>query len=325
MILKRIVFLAIAAAWIINDLNAQDPHFSQFYANPVYLNPAMVGTADGNRIVLNHRQQWAKPISYTTSAVSIDGSLNSIKSGWGVQVLNDNQINGKLVQTRISAVAAHRVEISKDKYLGMGLNIGVYRKRVDWSDLTFEDQLDPKYGLVNPTNERFGKDNIANATASVGLVYISETIIAGIAANHLNRPREQFTVTSNERLSIKYTAHIGGIFDIDIPGQNQFFSPNIIMEKQGPFTYFNFGMYYGIEAVSVGIYYRSNDAIIGLLGLNYGDFKIGYSYDYTISKVAAGNNNSHELSIAYLFEFSKIHNRKGRYKGKCPKFYKYLL
>ena len=318
------LFVIYVITFIINS-KAQDPHFSQFYANPVYLNPAFVGTADGNRIVLNHRQQWCKPIQYITTAISIDGKFNSIKSGWGLQVLNDNQANGILSQTKISALLAHRIQLSKNKYLGMGLNIGAYQKRFDWTNLIFEDQIDDRHGPINPTNERFGRSKIINADVSVGVLYFSKNLFGGVVANHVNRPAEQFTITSQSKLAIKYTAHFGAIIDMGNPGEKQFISPNVILEKQGSYNYLNLGMYYGVESISFGLYYRINEAIVGLFGLNYNGFKLGYSYDVNISQVACGNNNSHEISLAYLFEFPKSYNKKGRYKGQCPKFYKYLL
>jgi len=305
------------------QLKAQDPHFSQFYANPMYLNPGLAGTADGNRAVINHRQQWSKPISYITSSLSVDGKLNSANTGWGVQVIQDNQANGLLKQTYFHAILAHRVEISKNKFLGMGLKIGAYQKRLDWSGLTFEDQLDERYGVVNPTNERFGKDQIINGDVSAGFIYYTKNVFAGISANHLNRPSEEFTIDSKSRLPIKYTIHMGGILPIYHPGKEQFISPNIIYERQGKFDYINAGLYYGNETFSIGGWYRINDAIIGSLGMNINNFKFGYTYDVTVSKIATSKNNSHEISLAYLFELPKSYN-KGRYKGKCPKFYKYL-
>ena len=323
--MKKQFLLCFIFTLIIHISYGQDPQFSQFYANPLYLNPAFAGTADGNRVVVNHRQQWTKPNSYVTSAFSLDGKFNTSQSGWGLQIIQDNQVSGTLKQMSINSVLAHRIKLTRTKFLGLGLKFGAYQKRVDWSKLTFEDQLDERHGVVNATNERFGKDNIINGDVSAGVLYFSKNLFAGVAANHMNRPDEDFTISSDNKLPIKYTAHLGAILPFNVPGKEQFMSPNIIIEKQGSFHYINLGLYFGTEIVTLGGYYRINDAIIGIFGLNYNEFKFGYSYDVRVSNLSAGSNNAHELSIAYLFEFPKTYNKKGRYKGKCPKFYKYLI
>ena len=316
------IFLCFLNATLVH---AQDPTFSQFYANPIYLNPTLAGTADGNRVVVNHRQQWRKPISYITSAISIDGSFNTTKTGWGFQLINDNKASGQLIESSFTTSLAHRIEMSKGKYIGLGIKIGAYQKRIDWSNLVFEDQIDKRNGPVNSTNERFGKNKVVNAEAAAGVLYLSETIIAGIAVHHLNRPLEEFSAGSSQRLDPKYTAHVGGFIDISTLYSEQFIYPNLIYERQGKFEYINIGMYYGVNNFTMGINYRLQDAIIGLLGFTHKDFKFGYSYDVTISRVGNGQNNSHEISLSYLFQLPKKFNKKGRYKGQCPKHYKYLL
>ncbi|MEY4865383.1 MAG: hypothetical protein RLZZ114_812, partial [Bacteroidota bacterium] len=57
MALKRLIVLVITGvsafqAW------AQDPHFSQFYANPIYLNPAFAGVAQCPTVHANYRNQY---------------------------------------------------------------------------------------------------------------------------------------------------------------------------------------------------------------------------------------------------------------------------
>ena len=41
-----------------SEAQAQDPQFTQFYANPLYLNPAFAGTARCPRLVMAYRNQW---------------------------------------------------------------------------------------------------------------------------------------------------------------------------------------------------------------------------------------------------------------------------
>ena len=56
---------------------AQDPNFSQFFASPLTLNPALTGKFDGDfRVAGNYRNQWpAFNNAYTTSTLSLDFSI----------------------------------------------------------------------------------------------------------------------------------------------------------------------------------------------------------------------------------------------------------
>ncbi len=56
--MKRLVIVLALFTVGMGDLFAQDPEFTQFYANPLYLNPAFAGTARCPRICLNYRNQW---------------------------------------------------------------------------------------------------------------------------------------------------------------------------------------------------------------------------------------------------------------------------
>src|SRR5262245_8045525 len=74
----------------VHDVKAQDPHFTQFYANPLYLNPAFAGSAHCPRINLNYRNQWpALQGQFITASVSYDQQIPSISSGIGLLALSD--------------------------------------------------------------------------------------------------------------------------------------------------------------------------------------------------------------------------------------------
>ena len=63
-------------------LLAQDPGYSQFFANPLHLNPALAGTSELSRTVINYRNQWpAKGNSFTTYSLSYDQLLKKYKAG----------------------------------------------------------------------------------------------------------------------------------------------------------------------------------------------------------------------------------------------------
>ena len=308
------------------NVKAQDPQFSQFYANPLSLNPAMAGTAQKYRATIVHRQQWTRSIGFATSAFSLDGSMGGGNSGWGVQVIKDSEANGVLKTTSFSGSFAHRISLSEESQIGMGLKLGIYQKALDWQSLTFEDQLDERDGIVNGTDERFGRDNVSNGDIAVGVLFSSKKMFAGVNVNHVNRPKEDFFLDSKNRLAMRYTFHAGGFIQVnDFRRSEQVVSPNIIFERQGSFSYWNLGMYYSSEQWVAGVWYRVNDAVIASIGVNLGSFRVGYSYDITVSEFSTINGNSHELTATYLFELPSKYKVKNRYRGKCPSFQKHLF
>ncbi len=142
------LILAFLATLIHLNLSAQDPGFSQFYSNPMYLSPVFAGTAAPYRVVVNRLRQYVGDVGRNTSAISVDGQLKGDQSGWGSQVVNDAQYGGIFKSTSVNGSLAHRIALNKKSQLGMGLQLGVYEKRLNWDQLTFEDQYDPRNGLV---------------------------------------------------------------------------------------------------------------------------------------------------------------------------------
>ena len=75
-------------------LYGQDPGFSQFYSNPLYLNPAFTGTTELPRTTLNYRNQWPqKGATYTTYSLSFDRLSKKLNTGFGFLVLHDKELN----------------------------------------------------------------------------------------------------------------------------------------------------------------------------------------------------------------------------------------
>ena len=66
---------------------AQDPQFTQFYANPLYLNPAFTGTSTQSRAIMASRIEWPSiPGAFQTYSLSYDQFFPMMKSGFGVDI-----------------------------------------------------------------------------------------------------------------------------------------------------------------------------------------------------------------------------------------------
>jgi type IX secretion system PorP/SprF family membrane protein len=138
----------------------------------------------------------------------------------------------------------------------------------------------------------------------------------GFAAHHLTQPDEG--LISSSKLPMKLTVHGGATIPVGGKGSGTTISPNILYQQQQDFRQLNLGLYVTKGAVVGGLWYRNNDAFIVLIGMQKGMFKIGYSYDVTISKLSNASAGSHELSLGMQFTCKRP---KPKYRpGICPSF-----
>ncbi len=129
----------------------QDPQFTQFYANPLYLNPAFAGTARCPRVVLNYRNQWpALSGTFVTTSASYDQDVRGIMGGLGLLVTNDQAGKGTLTTTTASGIYSYTQAINRKFSIKVGFQATYFQKSLDWNKLTFGDMIDPQPGLHLP-------------------------------------------------------------------------------------------------------------------------------------------------------------------------------
>ena len=94
--IKNLLLGIIAVIALSVESQGQDPHFSQYYANPLYLNPAMAGTQVCPRLIFNYRNQWPSISgTYVTYNASYDQHIDAISGGLGVLVNVDRAGEGR--------------------------------------------------------------------------------------------------------------------------------------------------------------------------------------------------------------------------------------
>lgn len=300
---------------------AQDPEFTQFYANPLYLNPAFAGTARCPRLALNYRNQWpALTGTFVTYSASYDQYVEALGGGLGLLVLNDKAGEATLTTTNISGIYAYQLNVTREFSIKFGLQGTYVQKKVDWDKLTFGDMIDPRYGFIYESQELRPNTNKSFWDFSGGLLAYSNKFYGGVAVNHMTEPEEFYIKAApGSKLPMKITAHLGAV--IPIAGNRDgttYISPNFLYQKQRDFQQYNIGLYVAKAPLVGGLWYRGGDAFIALVGLQQGIFKFGYSYDVTVSKLYNASAGSHELSLGLQFP---CHPKKKRFRTiKCPSF-----
>ncbi len=329
---RVLILSAMLAGWGVTQ--AQDPQFSQFYANPLFLNPALAGSIECGRVILNYRNQWpALSNAYVSYNASYDQYIPGIRSGIGVFAMSDRQGDGALVRNSIAAFYSYKLKVSEAVLISFGVQGTYIQARLDQDKLIYGDQIDPTTGEIYKdtdeppvTNDNIG---VVDFSAGVAMTYYDQWFL-GVAVHHLTEPNMSFYNDPNNKLPMKFTVHGGVTINasqgmIGNDDEDDFvISPQILYMQQEKFNQLNFGLYLSKKPLVVGAWFRHNfsnpDAIVALIGLRFNNIRIGYSYDITVSQVGGSSGGAHEVSFAWDFCIYKQENRRRIRAIKSPSF-----
>jgi type IX secretion system PorP/SprF family membrane protein len=318
---------------------AQDVNFSQFYELPMLRNPALAGNFRGDiKTVGAFRSQWGSVTTpYKTMALGtemrfgVGASDNYITLG--TQVTNDVAGDSKLSRTQLMPVLAFHKSLNSDQdaYLSAGFIGGFVQQRYDASGLTFADQfVNGAYSPTNPTRQRLPSSNITYMDAGAGISYSNvlgygTRYYLGAALFHFNQPRVAFDNANDIRLNQKFVIN-GGLSaptgDRDrVILYGDYFTQGGHSQAQGGVMYRHSMVEedddYGMS-LSLGGFYRWNDAIVPVVKLDYYNFGFGLTYDVNMSKLtkASSARGGFELTVTYS-NFLNIRNSSSM-KVRCP-------
>ena len=305
------------------NLYAQDPIFTQFYSNPVYLNPAFAGSNKCPRIVSNFRNQWPGfSGDFITTSLTYDQYVDKIKGGLGIILMSD-QIAKTLKSNEASFVYSYHQHLSRKFTLNFGIQGTYISKSVDRSNLTFGDMIHPRRGFVLSTQDVINYAPVDIFDFSAGILGYTDKFYVGFATHHLTEPSFSYISTNNTSfLNRRYTAHAGTEISLNSKSlfseEEKSLSPSVLFIKQGDFQQLNFGLYYRKGNYVVGAWYREGDSFIVTLGMNTKLLRIGYSYDLTTSQLGVYSGGSHEISIALKLYCAP--KKKSLRAMSCPSF-----
>lgn len=332
---KLLVF--ICALLLTLMTKSQDPHFSQFFASPLTLNPAFTGKFSGSwRLAANHRDQWPSiPKAYVTTSASLDFPILKSKIpendvfGIGISGLTDASANNILKLNYGSLSMSYHKALDENGYstIGAGFQATYSSLSLDISKTTFESML-----TQNGFTDESKREVLANGRnqsyfdINAGLLYSGSTngennFYLGASMYHINRPKVGF-IDKNWYLTGRISIHGGGSFPLsDLLTVHT----SLIHQMQNKASETTVGAALAANlsrdaekpsAVYLGSWVRFNDAIVPYVGLEFGGLRIGVSYDFNISslKAATASRGGSEFSIIFI-------KRPADYKGiPCPKF-----
>jgi type IX secretion system PorP/SprF family membrane protein len=325
--LLMVAFMLHAGTW----LKAQNPQFSQFYASPLYLAPSFAGATDGSRIVMNYRNQWPSiPGAFVTYAFSMDHYFHNYNSGVGVLLFRDQAGSGRLATTQGGLVYSYNFKLDHRWTMRPGMQFLYAQRTVDFHRHVFGDQLSLD-GITNSTLTPQPLDKIGYFDASSSLLVYSRYTWAGFAVDNMMRPNqslvnEESRIPPQVSLFGGYRLTYGGFFAEQM---QESISVAFLYKNQAKFNQLDAGVYWSKDPISLGLLYRgipifnnqvhgifNNDALVLMGGLRTENIRIGYSYDFTISRMINSTGGSHEISLIYQFNQGAPTKKQG--KIPCP-------
>ena len=304
---------------------AQDVHFTQFYHNPLLLNPAQTGLACNWRAGLNYRNQWASVTTpYKTFAGYFDVPVYFNKKrnsslGLGLSVYNDPAGDGVLTTLEINPSIAFHLALGADnpkKYkLSIGVQPSLRNRKVDVSSLTFQAQYNSSLGEFEQVSNQ--EPSLTNTNFSVfdmnsGIQFSAAptdevNFWLGGSLFHMLQPNESFYSNASSTLPMRSMANAGARFIINPTWS---ILPNVLYMQQATAKELNFGADFDYTynptakepfTLFAGPYYRWNDAMQILLGGEYKGYRVGITYDFNTSSLSTASHakGGFELAIMY--------------------------
>jgi len=304
---------------MVSRVRAQvDPHFSQYYAYPLWLNPALTGIVDGDtRFTANVRDQWAGISNgYRTGAFSGD-FRTSDNIALGFNVIDQQAGTAGYNYFAGYGTFAYQIAISSSGYhkVNFGLQAGVINRSFDPSKLQLGDQYNPATGFdpTLPNFENFTTPSTTVFDASAGIFYYDGTptnnanVFLGGAVSHLAPAKDPLATGGlNSRIPLRITVHGG----VRIRASEMLdITPHLLYVNERQNMIRAAGMYFEFKmqeenSFILGGMYRLNDAAVANAGFHIKSMIIGLSYDYNTSGLQGATNRQggYELSISYVFK-----------------------
>ena len=315
----RSIFPVIVLSFIFGAAFAQQvPMYSQYMMNGFLINPSFAGRDGYTTVNLTVREQWVgmagSPSTYAASfqtrllknsfiSKSTSVKKNIVKPtkggkvGLGGYIFNDN--NGIMRRTGIQAAYAYHIPLGSTEgvpnSLSFGLALTAYQFAINTEGLIFN----PDDPLLN-TYDR----SVFIPDFNFGTSFTTSKYYVGFAMTNLFRGSLMVADTSGSSRN-----ELGNFFltgGVKIPlNPNWMLEPSAFIKASDMFlTSIQLDLttrVYFKDDYWAGISYRTNDAVIMLMGLRYDRYYFAYAFDFTLTDIRSQSLGTHEISLAVKF------------------------
>ncbi len=336
---RYLITIIVVLVFISTSQGQADPHFSQYYHTPLWLNPAKAGLVDGDmRVIANYRNQWSSvTVPFNTVSASYDTRIPKYfgKScsyfGAGVFLLNDQAGDSNFRSTTGQLALSYHQSLSKrgkSTYMSLGLMIGAGQKAFDQNQLFFDNQYNGDvFDTGLSSGENFDRTSLLYLDISAGLNFsIALGDVSGVSFGlgmyHLNQPNVSFLGDEDETLYARFVFNADARIAIGNEAKLTIL-PTVVYMGQGRHSEFTGGViarYKTSErfAISGGALYRTSDALIPMFKLEFNPVALAFSYDVNISDLNVASNSNGSMEVSLILTPSVFNTRQQCGAVFCP-------
>ncbi|WP_165699341.1 PorP/SprF family type IX secretion system membrane protein [Hymenobacter jejuensis] len=319
-------------------VHAQDLYYAQPYATRLHTNPAFAGLLDDYSITFSYRNQFPTLAgTFQTSQLAADYRFRDQRSAVGLLMNLDR--TGSIGYTRyeIGGVYAYHTRLTEDLSLSGGVKASYGHQRISYGNLVFGDQLSDDGTITGPSAEPLDYKPVNYFSIGTGVILYTKQAWLGVAAHHLNQPDLGFMTQSKLPLRLNINAGYKYYFaqtTVNKELREISLTPTINYTYQGGSQRAEVGLYGTVTPITLGAVYRGvplpgslhpQQILTAIAGVNVGAFRLGYSYDVSLSQFSADLGGAHELSLS-IRQFDALEAAWRRLKRRnypaipCPAF-----
>lgn len=332
---KNCVILLISSLLLFSNIRAQDASFSQYYSNPLNINPALTGHFDEvARAGISYRNQWAAVLVNPYETIGFEAEMKlkegNEKSGplaAGLSLLRDKAGASGFTITRASLSLSYIQQLGRRQFLGAGIQAGLGQYNMNYSELFWGNQYNPATNEFDATLAT-GEPNIRNkfsySSVSAGLNYAyksadfkrkrNEGFMFNLGGSFCQNiiPKNSFYDNAKTHISGRYLVHSDAYIGLSayhlgiVP--RIFFASHAGLNEIVAGAALNYRAQKESAAFNFGLYHRLNDAFIPYIGLEFSGFTLGFSYDAGTGALSKDvkNTNGLELNLMWHLGSEKL-------------------
>ncbi len=318
----RHIAVALASIFVAFIASAQsDGVMTQYYEVPTYYNPAAAGETDFVKIIGGSRLQWVGiEKAPKTFLMTADMPVRLFGKRFGIGAVVRQESRGLYSDMAAGIQAGYKFRLLKGEFT-IALQAGMVNETFKGSEVYIPGDDD----YHQPTDDGIPTSDLTGTSFDMGLGvwYTHKWFYAGLSCTHITSPSIGLTMEGSESTEAQsYEFNVGRTLYFtagsNIPIKNTLFEvmPSVLVKSDFTFTQAEVTARIRYNKfLSGGIGYRYQDAVSLMLGVDFRNFYLGYSYDYPTSAISRASSGSHEIFAGYKLKLDFSDKNRHRHKS----------